>query len=160
LRLRGGLWQYQSKIQFVERLPIPELTASQERDLAAIAEEITGLARGRYQVHQNMRHIISTDFGDRQPISTRVALYEWWKFEDERALSEQIQHVFGQEIPLRSRSEWQGFLADEQAKHQDLTAQIIDLEIRMNDIVYDTFDLTPEERQLIEEATKYPYGEV
>jgi type I restriction-modification system DNA methylase subunit len=158
--IRLGYWRYRVLPQFVERLPIPELTSTQESGLAAIAEEITGLARGRYQVHQNMRHIISTDFGDRQPISTRVALYEWWKFEDERALSEQIQHVFGQEIPLRSRSEWQGFLADEQAKHQDLTAQIIDLEIRMNDIVYDTFDLTPEERQLIEEATKYPYGEV
>lgn len=30
----------------------------------------------------------------------------------------------------------------------------------MNEIVYDAFDLTPEERQLIEETTKYPYGEV
>ena len=30
----------------------------------------------------------------------------------------------------------------------------------MNAIVYDGFDLTPEERHLIEETTKYPYGEV
>ena len=26
--------------------------------------------------------------------------------------------------------------------------------------VYDAFDLTPDERQLIEDTTKYPYGEV
>ena len=107
-----------------------------------------------------MRHTISGEFGQRQPISTRAALYEWWNFEDEKALSDQIQHVFGQEIPLKARSEWRAYLADEQAKHQDLSGQIIDLEIRMNDIVYDAFDLTAEERQLIEETTKYPYGEV
>jgi hypothetical protein len=30
----------------------------------------------------------------------------------------------------------------------------------MNAIVYEAFALTPEERQLIEATTKYPYGEV
>ena len=58
------------------------------------------------------------------------------------------------------RSEWRSYLVGEQGKHQDLTAQITDLEVRMNDIVYDAFDLTAEARQLIEATTKYPYGEV
>jgi len=35
LRLRGGLWQYRAKMQFIERLPIPDLTTQQESDLAA-----------------------------------------------------------------------------------------------------------------------------
>jgi hypothetical protein len=51
-------------------------------------------------------------------------------------------------------------LAEQKAGHQDLTEQIIALETRMNAIVYNAFDLTQEERQLIEETTKYPYGEV
>lgn len=46
------------------------------------------------------------------------------------------------------------------AEHQRLTDAIIALEVRLNDIVYDAFDLTPEERHLIEQTTKYPYGEV
>jgi hypothetical protein len=41
-----------------------------------------------------------------------------------------------------------------------LTDAIIALETRLNEIVYDAFDLTPEERDLIESTTKYPYGEV
>ncbi|RMF81546.1 MAG: hypothetical protein D6737_04715 [Chloroflexi bacterium] len=160
LRLRAGLWQYQSKIQFIKRLPIPELTAQQERDLASIAEEITALARDRYRLHENVRTIISADFGDRQPISTRVALYEWWNLEDDSALNDELQRRFDTSIPLNKRGEWRQFLAEQKAEHEKFTQDIIDREVRMNAIVYDAFKLTAEERALIEKATKYPYGEV
>ena len=63
-------------------------------------------------------------------------------------------------IPNAKRSEWHGFLADQKAGHLRLMDQIISLETRLNAIVYEAFDLTPEERQLIEDTTKYPYGEV
>ncbi len=159
LRLRGGLWQYRAKMQFIERLPIPTLTTQQESDLAAIAEEITGLARRRYQQHEDTRQTIRNEF-DGGEISTRVGLYRWWELADEKALSDEIKRRFGQEIPLSKRSEWRGFLAEQKAGHQQVTAQIIALETRMNAIVYDAFALTPDERQLIEETTKYPYGEV
>ena len=159
LRLRAGLWQYQSKIQFVERLPIPDLSARQESSLAAIAEEITGLARSRYAHHQDFRRTLVTEF-DGGDISTRVALYRWWEFADEKALSDELRKQFKREIPLAQRAQWRAFLADEKAKHQRLTEQIIDLETRLNAIVYDAFDLTAAERQLIEDTTKYPYGEV
>ncbi len=132
---------------------------NQESDLAAIAEEITALARQRYQQHESMRQTIRSEF-DGDEISTRVALYRWWELDDEKALSDEIQRRFDQEIPLNKRSEWRGFLAEQKAGHQDLSGQIIALETRINAIVYDALDLTPEERQLIEETTKYPYGEV
>lgn len=159
LRLRRGLWQYQSKIQFIERLPIPDLTAEQEGSLAAIAEEITGLSRSRYALHEDFRRTLLTEFGG-DAISTRVALYRWWEFADEKALSDEIKRQLGREIPLNKRAEWRGYLADETVKHNDLTAQIITLETRMNAIVYDAFGLDDGERQLIEATTKYPYGEV
>jgi hypothetical protein len=159
LRLRADLWQYRVLPQFVERLPIPDLSAEQESGLAAIAEEITGLAHERYALHEDFRRTLVTEFGG-DAISTRVALYRWWEIADEKALSDEIKRQLGHEIPLSKRSEWRGFLADETAKHAGLTAQIITLETRMNAIVYDAFNLTPEERRLIEETTKYPYGEV
>ncbi|MCA9885717.1 MAG: Eco57I restriction-modification methylase domain-containing protein, partial [Anaerolineae bacterium] len=159
LRLRAGLWQFRVIPQFVERLPIPDLMPQQESDLAAIAEEITGLARSRYQLHENFRQTLRNEFNGDE-ISTRVALYRWWELSDEKALSDEVSRRFGVEIPLGKRSDWRGYLAEETGKHQQLTQQIITLETRMNEIVYDAFDLTPEERQLIEETTKYPYGEV
>ncbi len=159
LRLRAGLWQYRLFTQFIERLPIPTLTAEQESSLAAIAEEITGLAKSRYQQHEDMRLTIRNQFGGGE-ITTRVALYKWWEIADEKALNDEIKHQLGQEIPLNKRSEWRGFLGEQTAGHQRLTAQIVALETRLNAIVYDAFDLTPDERVLIEQATKYPYGEV
>jgi len=159
LRLRAGLWQYQLTQQFVGRLPIPILTVEQESSLAAIAEEITELAKSRYQQHEDMRLTIRNQFGGGE-ITTRVALYKWWEIADEKALNDEIKHQLGQEIPLNKRSEWRGFLGEQTAGHQRLTAQIVALETRLNTIVYDAFDLTPDERVLIEQATKYPYGEV
>jgi len=117
------------------------------------------LAKSRYQQHEDMRLTIRNQFGGGE-ITTRVALYKWWEIADEKALNDEIKHQLGQEIPLNKRSEWRGFLGEQTAGHQRLTAQIVALETRLNTIVYDAFDLTPDERVLIEQATKYPYGEV
>ena len=46
------------------------------------------------------------------------------------------------------------------AEHEHFTAQIVRLETDLNARVYELFDLTPEEIEIIEESTKYCYGEV
>ncbi|MFZ1397439.1 MAG: hypothetical protein WAS33_11100 [Candidatus Promineifilaceae bacterium] len=87
------------------------------------------------------------------------ALTAWWDlgFPTFRA---QIKKVFKRDIPLKERHEWELFLADAQQQHQQLTSQIITLETELNQHVYTLFHLTPEEIQIIETSTKYPYGEV
>ena len=45
-------------------------------------------------------------------------------------------------------------------EHDRRTAEIVRLETQFNARVYALFDLTPEEIKLIEESTKYRYGEV
>ena len=44
--------------------------------------------------------------------------------------------------------------------HASATAEIVRLETQLNARVYDLFDLTAAEIKLIEESTKYRYGEV
>jgi hypothetical protein len=163
LRLRAGLWQYQAKIQFVKRLPIPELSAAQESELATLAEHITSFARQRYQVHEDFRTVISSDLGNGSPINSGINLYQWWQFEDDAALNTDLvgRRTSGfREIPLAKRAEWRKYLADEKLKHAGLTKIIISEETRLNTIVYEAFGLDTAERALIESATKYPYGEV
>jgi type I restriction-modification system DNA methylase subunit len=160
LRLRSGLWQYQLFKQFIERLPIPELTDAQEKRLAEIAEKITGLAQARYKAHEGVRETIANEFGAGESISTRVDLYRWWELDDEKALSDELKKRWGREIAIGKRSEWRDYLAKEKAKHEDYTAKIVALEEEMNAIVYEAFDLTPEEIALIEASTKYKYGGV
>ena len=47
-----------------------------------------------------------------------------------------------------------------QAKEQQLTARIIDLDRRLNQHGYPRFDLSPAEIVMVEESTKYGYGAV
>jgi hypothetical protein len=46
------------------------------------------------------------------------------------------------------------------ASEERYTAEIIRLETKLNEHVYALFDLTADEITLIEESTKYKYGEV
>jgi hypothetical protein len=157
LRLRAGLWQYRAIPQFIERLPIPKLTAAQESSLAELAEQITGLARGRYQQHESVRHRVRDDLGAGGSLNN--ALTEWWEL-DFADFRKQVKTAFQREIPVGERDEWERYLADQQEKHRQATDQIIALETRLNAIVYQAFKLTPDEIALIEQATKYPYGAV
>ena len=160
LRLRAGLWQYQLFSQFVERIPIPELTSTQEQQLIDYAQQITTLAQERYQLHEAFRHRVQTDIGAGGKLN--IKLTDWYDLPDFSAFREEIVKSFGasNDIPLRERGDWEAYLLDELAKHNDLTQQIIALEIQLNAVVYEAFDLTPDEIALIEEATKYPYGAV
>lgn len=165
LRLRAGLWQYQGKIQFVERLPIPELTSAQESELATIAETITGYAGERYQLHEDVRRNLLDDFGNAgDEISSRVSLYQWWQYDVQANFSEfneELKRRFGKELSVGTkRDSWRKYMTEKRSAHESITQKIVDEETRMNAIVYDAFALDAEERALIETATKYPYGAV
>ena len=75
-------------------------------------------------------------------------------------LRAEVKKAFKRDIPLAERDDWSKYLADQRVKHESLTAQIVALETQVNAVVYTAFALTPDEIDLIERATKYPYGEV
>lgn len=160
LRLRAGLWQYKQFQSVIERLPIPELTSTQEQQLADYAEQITALAQERYQLHEAFRHRVQSDIGAGGKLNTKLT--DWYDLPDFSAFRDEIKKSFGasNDIPVRERGDWEAYLLEELTKHNDLTQQIIALETQLNAVVYKAFDLTPDEIALIEEATKYPYGAV
>ncbi len=61
---------------------------------------------------------------------------------------------------LAERDDWEDWLAGQHAKHERVKAEIVRLEAELNAHVYELFELAPEEIQIIEESTKYIYGEV
>lgn len=158
LRLRAGLWQYQVLAQFVARLPIPDMSEAVRDKLGVIAMSVTDLARKRYQLHQQIGHRIRTDLGTTEN-ELNNALTTWWGL-DFNTFRNEIKKVFKRDIPLKERHDWELYLADAQQKHQQLTAQIITHEIELNQQVYELFHLTADEIQIIEESTKYKYGEM
>jgi hypothetical protein len=70
------------------------------------------------------------------------------------------QKVFRREILLRERDESQASLAYHCGEHQQLTAEIMRLETKLNARVCALFDLSAAKIKIIEDTTKYRYGKV
>ncbi len=86
-------------------------------------------------------------------------LHVWWEL-DFAALRAEVKKVFKHDIPLAECDDWEAYLANNRAEHARLTGEIVRLETELNARVYALFQLTPEEIAIIEESTKYRYGEV
>lgn len=158
LRLRAGLWQYRILPQFVTRLPIPEAALADREAISALAMTITEHARNRYALHRRVRHRLQADLGTPDS-SLNQKLTAWWGL-DFAMLRAEVKKVFKHDIPLAARDEWEAWHAANRAENDRLTAEIIWLEIELNACVYTLFRLTPEEIAIIEESTRYRYGEV
>ena len=61
---------------------------------------------------------------------------------------------------MNELDEWEDWLEERRGQHENLTGEIVRLETQLNEHVYELFDLTSEEIKIIEESTKYRYGEV
>lgn len=139
-------------------LPVPNASDEERHDVGALAMEITEQARNRYKLHRRTRRRILSDLGTPDK-KLNQKLTAWWNlnFPEFRA---QIKKVFKQDIPLSERDEWEDWLEAQRDKHKRYTAEIVRLETGLNERVYALFDLMPDEIQIIEESTKYRYGEV
>jgi hypothetical protein len=158
LRLRGGLWQYQQFIQFIARLPIPDVPADVRDAIGSLAQSITTLARARYTLHKKTQHRVLTDFGA-PGAKLNQKLTAWWEL-DFPTFHAQIQTALNTKIAVGERSEWEEWLQHQRLQHQQYTEQMIAAETELNTLVYQAFDLTPTEIQIIEERTEYTYGEI
>lgn len=158
LRLRAGLWQYRLFPQFVERLPVPNAPTAEREEIASLAQAISDLARLRYGLHNRVRKRISSDLGG-TGFSLNQKLTAWWTL-DFPAFRVEVQKALRREIPVRERDEWAAWLEERQGEHERLTGEIVRLETELNSRVYVLFDLSAEETEIIEESTKYKYGEV
>jgi hypothetical protein len=150
--------RYQLKSQFISQLPIPEMTEDEHEAVGALAMEITEIANNRYELHESTRHRIHTDLArGRKKLGNKLTA--WWEL-DFPTFRKEIERRFKRDIPVAERDQWQTWLNERRAQHDRYTAAIIRLETELNDRVYKLFNLTPDEIQIIEESTKYNYGEV
>lgn len=157
-KFRGGLWEYRVLPQFISRLAIPDASTDERDAIGGLALKITEQSRARYMLHTRTRHRITADLGTPGK-GLNQKLTAWWEL-DFPAFRAELQKVFKRDIALKERDDWEAWLADQRAAHQRFTAEIVRLETELNARVYALFDLTADEIQLIEESTRYRYGEV
>ena len=63
-----------------------------------------------------------------------------------------MKKVFKVEIPVKDRDDWEKYLAEKSAEVIKLTAEIEAAEREVDAIVYELFDLTPDEIKLLEDS--------
>jgi hypothetical protein len=157
-KYRGGLWEYRLFTQFISRLPIPDAPAAEREAIGDLAMQISGEAQARYELHRRARGRIMADLGVPGK-KLNQKLTAWWEL-DFAAFRAEINKVFKQDIPLKERDDWEEWLTEQCRRHAAHTAAIVAGETELNARVYRLFDLSPTEIALIEERTKYRYGEV
>jgi hypothetical protein len=155
---RAGVQRYRLFTQTMSRLPIPDASAADHDAIATLALGITEQARSRYTLHRQTRHRILTDLAAPGAVLNQK-LTAWWELDFPGFMAE-VRKAFKREIPLRQRDDWEGWLTSRRGEHEQRTTEIVRLETQLNERVYALFDLTPAEIKIIEESTKYRYGEV
>ena len=141
----------------MENLPIPPLTDTQRETIGALAQQLTTVARQRYEVRRKTTYRIQGDLGTAQG-KLNQRLTAWWELSF-KELRDELLKVFKRDIPLKERDDWEAFLRERTAEISRLTNEIIRLETALNAQVYAAFALSNEEITLIERETKYKYGE-
>ena len=138
---------------------MPKLDTPESKPLADLASTITEFARIRYALHNQVRGRIQSDLGA-PGLMLNQKLTAWWELPHLAAFRAELKKALKTDVPLKERDDWEHYLRAQQAEHTRLTAEIVRLETDLNGHVYRLFDLTPDEIQLIEDSTKYRYGEV
>jgi type I restriction-modification system DNA methylase subunit len=156
---RAGLVRYQQNRQKIIDLPIPPLPNEQKERIGGLARQLTETAQRRYEARRRMAHRILSDLGTGASTARlNQRLEAWWElpFQEFRA---EVTRTFKRDIPLKDRDNWEQLLRDRAAEIDQLTREIHALETRLNAEVYAAFALTDDEIALIEQETKYAYGE-
>ncbi len=142
---RGGY--IEAEAQYVGELAVPDCTAADQTLLAglvALAGEAAGL---RHTLDCDVQRRIQSDLGSGRKLTRKL---EAWHDLDFAAFRAEVKKVFGTEIPLKERGDWESYLAENAAEVHRLTAEIAAAEREIDAIVYRLFDLTPDEITLLE----------
>ena len=132
--------------QYVSLVPIPYEPGS-ESGLVLLGASAGRCCSDRQTVSQAVQRRIQSDLGGGRKLTRRL---EAWQDLDFAAFRAEVKKVFGTEIPLKERGDWESYLAENAAEVHRLSAEIAQAEREIDAIVYRLFDLTPDEIALLE----------
>ena len=148
--MRGGEWRLELRVQYTETIPIPPANDVQKAELSALAEACQTAAEARFKLQQDVRRRIPDLCPPERDPKLNNKLKDWWTLPDFASFQKEIKKLYKTEIPLRDRSDWEDWLNADKAKINQLTAEIEANEAKINVLVYELFELTPEEIELLE----------
>ena len=107
------------------------------------------------ELQNEVRHQIVSDLAPTREKLTGK-LQNFWTL-DFAAFRTEVKKVFKAEIPVKDRDGWERYLAEKSAEVNRLTAEIEAAEREVDAIVYELFELTPDEIKLLENSLEGRY---
>jgi hypothetical protein len=101
-------------------------------------------------------HRILADLAPPEHANLSRKLEKWWTL-DFVAFREEVKKTFRSDIPVKERGDWEAYLAEKGAEVSRLTDEIATAEREIDTVVYDLFDLTPDEITLLESSLAGQY---
>jgi len=129
---------------------MPDATARDRTNITELTKVCSKAAKKRHRIRDSVRHRI-LDFAQAKHPKLSHKLDEWWKL-DFAALRYEVKRVFRTEVPVKERSEWEAYLAEQGDTVRALTAEIETAEREIDAVIYRLFDLSSEEIVLLETA--------
>lgn len=151
--VRGGF--YEMRVQYIEQLPIPNMSTTARARLVKLGETCTNASVSSLGLQSAVRHRI-LDLAPPERAKLSRKLEEWWTL-DFAAFRDEVRRLFRTEIPVKERGEWEKYLDKQAAEVRKLDAEIEKAEREIDAIVYRLFDLTPEEIALLEASIAGQY---
>ena len=154
--LRGGQWRLELREQYISRVPIPDFNSAQKLRARAFAETCTLKHKQRLELRSIFYHRVLTDFAQSEHQKLTGKLENFWTI-DFAAFRAEVKKAFKTEIPVKDRDDWERYLAEKSAEVTKLNAGIEAAEREIDVIVYELFDLTPNEIKLLEDSLEGQY---
>ena len=149
---RGGY--VEAEAQYLEMIALPQFSRKTRASLASQSDAATSAAATRLEIQSAVRHRISADLGDGAKLSRRLEDWHELSFKDFLA---EVKRAFKADIKPKARGDWETYLAEEGEKVRALTAEIETAERKIDQIVYNLFDLNADEIALLEASIAGQY---
>ena len=162
LRLRSDRWQYRLFAQFMEKVPIPAPPETDRRIIVRLAEGCNSLGIQRYQVEAHVRARLIEAFGfdekGRSLGKLNERAQEWWGQSQQRlgaALKQSFKLARNPFARPSTADEWDSYLKEKNAEVDSLHRKLAEAEAEINDRVYKSFALTPDEITLLKREVEH-----
>lgn len=150
--LRGGIWRLRLKTQYVESLPIPEMSSGVTTEIGILGKYVSEIAVDKGNVLNGYLHRVS-DIGRGRRLPAKFAETLAGNFEGFRQSLKRLKI----EIPVAERDEWERYFNARKAEVEALSRRIADAKAEINDRVYRLFGLDHDEIASIEDAIAGQY---
>jgi hypothetical protein len=146
--VRGG-W-HEMRVQYVERLPIPDLSTEERGRIGSLAQICTEAAQQRYCVERDM----SSRILDLCPTARNAlprALKSWHAMSF-RTFLQVLKSALKLSIPPKEQGAWAVFFTHNASRYRTLSARIHEAEREIDSILYQAFSLSAENVSALEHA--------